>query len=156
VTSLVSRYGSTVEIHNGAQDAKGHSTRCFPFYGGSWVCPCLSSVSIITNGPLFPRAATDDVPCSLPANSLKSKAGASSKLHMAHPQFVFLVGTEGPGHHLWSTLIENSPHFQALQKLALISQRLVTLHFNSFRNGICNIRSLLEPPAMASGTAPSW
>jgi hypothetical protein len=37
-----------------------------------------------------------------------------------NPQFVFLMGTEGSGHHLWSTLIEQSPNFERLKQLNLL------------------------------------
>ena len=37
-----------------------------------------------------------------------------------HPQFVFLMGTEGSGHHLWSSLIEQSPNLATLKQLNLL------------------------------------
>jgi hypothetical protein len=85
------------------------------------VCMLAFVVSqISTHSSLFQTTAIgEQVSCSSPANNQTNKA-VSSELPKAHPQFVFLVGTEGSGHHLWSTLIEKSPHFQALQKLTLI------------------------------------
>jgi hypothetical protein len=37
-----------------------------------------------------------------------------------HPQFVFLMGTEGSGHHFWSTLIAQSPNYERLKQLKLL------------------------------------
>jgi hypothetical protein len=36
------------------------------------------------------------------------------------PQFVFLMGTEGSGHHLWSSLIDQSPNLARLRQLNLL------------------------------------
>ena len=45
---------------------------------------------------------------------------SGSKPVEAIPQFVFLVGTEGSGHHLWSKLIEKSPNILRLRRLHLL------------------------------------
>jgi hypothetical protein len=39
---------------------------------------------------------------------------------LEHPQFVFLMGTEGCGHHLWSSLVKKSPNIKKLRRLELL------------------------------------
>ena len=50
------------------------------------------------------------------------------------PDFVFLVGIEGSGHHLWQALIEASPNYRTLQKLDLVNdaQELTKQLYNRF------------------------
>jgi hypothetical protein len=45
-----------------------------------------------------------------------------------NPQFVFLMGTEGSGHHLWSTLIVQSPNFARLKQLDLLGATENIIH----------------------------
>jgi hypothetical protein len=39
-----------------------------------------------------------------------------------NPNFVFVLGTEGSGHHLWALLIEHSPHLKTLIELGLLEE----------------------------------
>ncbi|KAI2488772.1 hypothetical protein MHU86_25826 [Fragilaria crotonensis] len=62
----------------------------------------------------------------------KPSSGTSLKVH---PQFVFLVGTEGSGHHLWYSLIEKSPNVQRLKNLGLLQAAIgVTVQLYSKHN----------------------
>lgn len=39
-----------------------------------------------------------------------------------HPQFVFLMGTEGSGHHFWAQLIFLSPNMKVIENMNLLSE----------------------------------
>jgi hypothetical protein len=48
------------------------------------------------------------------------RRNSSTTSSAGNPQFVFLMGTEGSGHHFWSTLIERSPNYARLRQLKLL------------------------------------
>jgi hypothetical protein len=60
---------------------------------------------------------------------------SSDKSLKVHPQFVFLVGTEGSGHHLWYSLIAKSPNVQVLRNLGLLQASMnITVQLYSKNN----------------------
>lgn len=72
------------------------------------------------------------------------------------PQFVFLVGIEGSGHHLWQTLIENSPVFRELQQNEDALERAKQVSYQLFdKNNLEN--SLFGfPCATTTTTQQQW
>lgn len=55
-----------------------------------------------------------------PTKTTTTRIVATSPFSKAPPRFIFLVGLEGTGHHLFSTLITESPMYQLLPKDDLI------------------------------------
>ena len=66
------------------------------------------------------------------------------------PQFVFLMGSEGSGHHLWSRLIETSPNKVKLKKLCLQS------HAEEVRRQLYTNRLLNLSLFAGSACHPQW
>ena len=52
--------------------------------------------------------------------SVREETTVARHTILEHPQFVFLMGTEGCGHHFWSTLVKQSPNIKRLKSLKLL------------------------------------
>ena len=52
--------------------------------------------------------------------SVREETTVARHTILEHPQFVFLMGTEGCGHHLWSSLVKKSPNIKKLRRLELL------------------------------------
>lgn len=78
----------------------------------------LQVVHEITDGVLPTISIVEECsPLSLGNRTTGTPRNASTA---GTPQFVFLMGTEGSGHHLWSSLIEQSPNLARLKQLNLL------------------------------------
>lgn len=82
----------------------------------------LAVTQLETTNPflLLQTAGRMETRCQVALN--QSDSPPSRKMQTEHPQFVFLMGTEGSGHHLWSHLVDISPNVKTLRDMNLIGE----------------------------------
>jgi hypothetical protein len=68
-------------------------------------------------GIIYERS-TEGITLNYVSSSVQIHARGKSEKE-SDPQFVFLMGTEGSGHHLWSSILEKSPNLEQIRSMGL-------------------------------------
>ena len=82
--------------------------------------------------------------------SVREETTVARHTILEHPQFVFLMGTEGCGHHFWSTLVKQSPNIKRLKCLNLLEAA------RSISHQLFDIKNMKESLFAGSACDAKW